>query len=197
MKKLSLLAMAGAMAFLLTSCFALQSFSLLAGALAPGQATKAQFVVRPFSTTKTPGISTAHQFVLIGVDTPADVAATKATWNVKKNPLFAPIQAMPVSSSLSTSIGTQCDTNGFAYSSLTGVTWEGFITVNPINDKQLVGKTVVIQVGLKVKAAATSTDNVSVIGVTGAWVDSGNGGGPDSADTFLCSGNGTGFLFIR
>ncbi len=35
MKKLSLVALAGAMAFLLSSCFALQSFSVLAGALKP------------------------------------------------------------------------------------------------------------------------------------------------------------------
>ena len=104
---------------------------------------------------------------------------------------------MPVSNALATAIGTQCDQNGFTYSTITGVTWKGFITTNPINDKQLVGQTVTIQVGLKVKATAAHHDNVSVIGVTGAWIDSGNGGGPDSADSFLCSGNGTSFLFIK
>ena len=199
MKKLSFVAMAGAMAFLLSSCFTLQSFSLLAGALKLGQSTRAQFVVRPFSTVKTPGISTAHQFVLVGINAPhtGDLLATKATWNVKKNKAFAPIQNMPVSSALAGAIGTQCDTNGFTYSTITGVTWKGYITVNPIGDKQLVGQTSVIQVGLKVPLTATHQDNVTVIGITGAWIDSGNGGGPDSADSFLCAGNGTSFLFVK
>ncbi len=196
MKKLSLVALAGAMALLLSSCFTLQSFTLQNGALKRGQSTKALFVVRPFSTVKAAGISVAHQFILIGVNNAADVTATNAIWNVNKNKKFAPKQSMPVSSALATAIGTDCDQNGFTYSTITGVTWKGFITLNPVNDKQLVSQTVAIQVGLKVKAGAAHHDNVSVIGLTGAWSDDGDGI-VNAPDTFLCSGNATTFLFIK
>jgi hypothetical protein len=198
MKKLSLVVLAGAMAFLLSSCFALQSFSLLAGALKPGESTKAVFVVRPFSSATTPPIShVGHQFVLIGVNNSDDVLATKATWNVKKNKLFAPMQNMPVSGAVAGAIGTQCDMSGFTYSTITGFTWKGFITLNAVNDKRLVGQTVVIQVGLKAKVAAAHHDNVSVIGLTGEWQDTSGDGIVNGGDSFFCSGNGSSFLFIK
>jgi len=50
-------------------------FSVLANSLKPGKTTKAQFVLRPASTTA----SKAFQFVVVGVSTPADIAVGKAT----------------------------------------------------------------------------------------------------------------------
>ena len=75
---------------------------------------------------------------------------------------------MPTSSALVGAIGTDCDTNGFSFSGLTGITWKGFVTSNPVNARQLVGQTSVMEIGLKAKSAATHKDNVSVIGLTGA-----------------------------
>ena len=101
----------------LSSCFSLQSFSLLNGALAPGHSTNARFVVRPASTQST-GFNKEYQFVLVGVDTPADLGVGKAVWGANRK--FGGPQNMPVSSTLPGSIGTDCDTSGFSFSGLTG-----------------------------------------------------------------------------
>jgi hypothetical protein len=194
MKKLMLTAGVGAMAFLLSSCFVLQSIGLTVGAVSPGGSTKLVLTVRPSSATKDPTYSKMYQFVLVGVDTPADVSIQGSKWGT--NGKFGGPLNMPVSSSLATSIGTDCDASGFTYSTLTGITWKGFITPNPINDRQLVGQTAVIQVGLKAKAGATHKDNVSVIGLTGAWLDDGDGI-LNSVDSFLCTGNGSTFMYIK
>jgi hypothetical protein len=180
----------------LSSCFSLQSFSLGKGALAPGGLTNATFVVRPASNQAT-GFNKGHQFVLVGVSNTADIGVGKATWNVKKNNVFAPIQNMPASTAVATSIGTQCDTTGFSFSGISGsVTWKGFITLNPVSDKKAVGQTVVIQVGIKAKSTATHDDTVNVVGLTGMWVDSNSDGIVNPPDSFLCSGNATTSIFI-
>jgi len=149
--------------------------------------------VRPASTEKS-GFSKLYQFVLVGVDTPADVTVGKSTWGTNGN--FGGPLSMPVSNALSGSIGTDCDLNGFAYSSLTGITWKGFVTSNPVADKQDVSKKAAIEVVLKTTSGASAGDNVTVIALTGAWVDDGDGilNAPDS---FACTGNGTTALFIK
>ena len=177
----------------LSSCFTLQKFSLLKGALAPGSSTTAEFTVRPASSQST-GFNKLYQFVLVGVDTPADVTVGKARWGV--NGKFGGPQSMPVSSALSGAIGTDCDTSGFSFSGLSGsVTWKGFVTLNPIADKRAVTKTSVIDVGIKATSGATPDDTVNVVGLTGAWVDDGDGiiNAPDS---FVCTGNASTSIFI-
>ena len=178
---------------MLSSCFSLQSFSLLNGALAPGGLTKAQFVVRPASTVKN-SLSNLYQFVLVGVDKPSDVAVGKATWGVNKK--FGGPQSMPVSSLLPTSIGTDCDTSGFSFSGISStLTWKGFVTLNKIGDHQLVTQKSVIQVGVKARATATPHDIVTVVGLTGAWIDDGDGI-MNAPDSFECTGNASTSLFI-
>ena len=183
----------------LTSCFSLQKFSLLKGALAPGNTTTAEFVVRPASTEDT-GLNKEYQFILVGVadgspsGNPA-LTVQKAKWGV--NGKFGGPQNMPVSTALAGAIGTDCDTSGFSFSGLTGsVTWKGFVTLNPIGDKRDPSKTSVIDVGIKAISAATSHDTANVVGLTGAWVDDGDGiiNGPDS---FICTGNATTSVFIK
>jgi hypothetical protein len=193
MKKLLMVGGAAAMAFLLSSCFVLQGVVLKNGALAPGKSTMLNITVRPASTEKT-GFSKLYQFVLVGVDTPADATVGKATWGT--NGAFGGPLNMPVSSALAGAIGTDCDNNGFAYSTLTGITWKGFVTSNPVADKQAVAKKAVVQVVVKTTPGATSGDNVSVIALTGAWVDDGDGI-LNAPDTFACTGNGTTPLFIK
>jgi len=178
----------------LSSCFSLQSFSLLNGALAPGQATLARFVVRPASTQST-GVNKEYQFVLVGVDTPADLGVGKAVWGA--NGKFGGPQNMPVSSTLAGAVGTDCDTSGFSFSGLTagGVTWKGFVTLNPIADRKAVTLTSRIDVGIKAKGTATPNDTVNVVGLTGAWVDDGDGV-INAPDSFICTGNASTSVFI-
>jgi hypothetical protein len=180
---------------LLSSCWTMQSFSLLDSSLARGKSTTAQFVVRPSSSVKTSN-SKLFQFVLVGVNLPADVAIGKATWNSGKNPKFGLPSPMIVSAALAGAIGTQCDSNGLTYSTITGMTWKGFLTSGMVNDKQLVDQTVSIAVKLAVRTTATRHDSVSVIGITGAWSDDGDGI-LNSADSFMCTGNATTSLFVK
>jgi hypothetical protein len=193
MKKRLLGVVAIPLVLMLSSCFSLQSFSLLNGALAPGGLTKAQFVVRPASTVKN-SFSKLYQFVLVGVDTPSDVSVGKATWGVNKK--FGGPQNMPVSSVLPTSIGTDCDTTGFTFSGISStLTWKGFVTLNPMPDHQAVTQKSVIQVVVKAKGTATHQDTVTVVGLTGAWLDDGDGI-VNAPDTFACTGNASTSLFI-
>ena len=193
MKKRLLGLVAIPLVLMLSSCFSLQSFSLLNGALAPGGLTKAQFVVRPASTVKN-SFSKLYQFVLVGVDTPSDVSVGKATWGVNKK--FGGPQNMPVSSVLPTSISTDCDTTGFTFSGISStLTWKGFVTLNPMPDHQAVTQKSVIQVVVKAKGTATHQDTVTVVGLTGAWLDDGDGI-VNAPDTFACTGNASTSLFI-
>jgi hypothetical protein len=197
MKKGLLVGVAAGMAMLLSSCFTLQSFSLQDSSLKRKQATKAVFVVRPSSTTKNV-YSKLNQFVLIGVSIAGDVSIGKATWNAGKNAKFGAPKTMAVSPALAGSIGTDCDSSGLTYSTITGMTWKGFITQTTVNDKQLVDQTVSISVALKATASAAHSDQVTVIGITGAWQDSSGGDGLLNApDNFYCTGNATTSLFIK
>jgi hypothetical protein len=191
MKKLLIGGGAIAMAFLLSSCFVLQAFVIKKGALQPGDTTTIAMTVHPASTTA----SKEYQFVLVGVDTPADLAVGKATWGTNGN--FGGPTPMVVQAGLYTAVGTDCDTDpAFTLSALSGLTWKGFTTQNKVGDKGAVSKTSVIAIVLNAKKAATSSDTVQVVGVTGVWGDA-TGDGVSSDDSFICSGNGSGAVFIK
>jgi predicted small secreted protein len=189
MKKYLVTAGVGALAFLLSSCFTLQGFSIKAGALKPGRSTTIAVTVHP--ATSTP--SKEYQFVLIGIDTPDDLSAGNATWGT--NGKFGGPKAMVVQAGLYTDLGTDCDGSALTLSGLSSYTWKGYTTQTQVRDKGLVAESAVIQIGLKAKNGATSGDPVQVIGVTGIWGDTtGDGVSPD--DTFLCTGNGAGAVNI-
>jgi hypothetical protein len=184
----------------MTSCFTLQGFSLLKGAIAPGKSTTARFTVHPHLATKNPPYSTAYQFALVGVSVgepsgdPA-LSVGKAKWGA--NGKFGGPQSMPVSSSLASAIDASGDCNGLGldFSSVSSLAWKGFMTLNKIADKQKVGTSTTIDVGIKAKSAATSADAVFVLGVTGAWIDDGDGV-VNSSDEFDCIGYASTWLNI-
>jgi hypothetical protein len=190
MKKLLIGGGAIAMAFLLSSCFVLQAFVIKKGALSPGDTTTIAMTVHPASTTA----SKEFQFALVGVDTPADLGAGKATWGTNGN--FGGPTPMVVQAGLYAAIGTDCDSPGFTLSALNSMTWKGFTTQHKVGDKGMVSKTSVIGIVLNAKKAATSDDTVEVVGVTGVWGDQ-TGDGVTSDDTFICTGNGSGAVFIK
>ena len=193
MRKLFTLMGVGALAFLLSSCFTLQSFILQDGALKPGTSTKVLINVHPYSAVDTT-FRKEYQFVLVGIDTPADATAGAAKWDVKG--AFNGPQSMVVQSGLLTAIGTSCDASGFSLSGLSGLTWKGYTTQNAVSDKGLVSKTAQISVAVKALNGATADDNVQVVGVTGMWDDS-TGDGVSGDDSFFCTGNGSAVLYIK
>jgi hypothetical protein len=191
MKRLLIGGGAIAMAFLLSSCFVLQAFVIKKGALKPGDTTTIAMTVHPASTSA----SREYQFALVGVDTPADLAVGKATWGTNGN--FGGPTPMVTQAGLYTAIGTDCDTDpAFTLSALNTLTWKGFTTQNKVRDRGMVSKTAVIGIVLNAKKAATTGHTVNVVGVTGVWGDNtGDGVTPD--DTFICTGNGSGAVFIK
>lgn len=192
MRKLLVTAGIGSLAFLLSSCFVLQGFSIGKGALSPGQSTKINMTVHPWLASGNP-FSRAYQFVLVGVDTPADLGVGGATWGT--NHKFGGPKPMVVQANLYSTLGTACDGTGFSLSALSSNTWKGFVTQTPIKDKQLIATSVKISVGLNAKGGAASGDYVQVVGVTGIWQDA-TGDGLTGDDTFGCTGNGSGAVTI-
>ncbi len=189
MRKFLTVAGVGALAFLLSSCFTLQGFSIKVGALKPGKSTLIAVTVHPASSTP----SREYQFVLIGVDEPTDLSAGNAIWGTNGN--FGGPKPMVVAPGMYASVGTDCDGGSFTLSALGSLTWKGYVTQTKVRDKGLVAQSAVIQIGLKAKKAAASHDVVEVVGVTGVWGDTtGDGVSPD--DTFACTGNGSGAVNI-
>jgi hypothetical protein len=199
MKKLVTAAGIAAMAFMLSSCFVLQGFSILATSLNPGQGTKVQFVLHPLQEEReylgTP-IRTKYQFVIVGVPDTGDLTIGKATWGT--NGKFGGPQGMPASSALATtlSMNSECVSNGLDLSSITGVNWKGFITLNPINDKGAVDQKAVVQVNLRAAADATAATSNVVFGAMGSWQDDGNGT-IGTEDTFWCMGIATSSVYVK
>ncbi len=75
--------MAGTLALLLSSCFVLQSFSILATSLHRGDKTKAQFVLHPFQEAATfqgENIRNRYQFIIVGVPDTGDLTVGSAKW---------------------------------------------------------------------------------------------------------------------
>jgi hypothetical protein len=167
--------------FLLSSCFMMSGFWLAANSvIAGGKGTKAVFEIHPTRL----GGDNNYQFFLVGVDDGNDLRVTKARWGT--NGTFGGPYPLGVSANLATTIGSDCQSNGFDLSSVTGVTWKGFVTPTSINDRNRVNKDVIVQAGVKAVDGATTGD-WPVIGVTGAWADDGDGT-PEASDDFLCTG---------
>ena len=189
MKKLLVTGGIVSMAFLLSSCFTLQSFVIGVAALQPGKSTKISMKVHPASTSP----SKEYQFVLVGIDSPTDLSFQKAVWGANKE--FGGPKAMDVAANMYTAIGTDCDGGGFTLSAITGMTWRGYTTMNKVPDKGKVADSALVTVGLKAKPGASSGDVTEIVGVTGIWGDT-TGDGVTNDDTFLCTGNGSGALNI-
>jgi len=168
------------LALFLSGCFVLQGFWIIANSIPAGGKTKAVFQIHALRGSG----DTAYQFFLIGVDDSNDLKATKAKWGT--NGVFGGPYPLPGSSNLASIIGSDCTSNGFNLADVSGMTWKGYVTPEPVNDRNKVNKDVMVQVGLKAIPTA-SADEQPVIGVTGAWLDDGDGD-PEAGDTFYCTG---------
>ncbi len=182
MKRKTLLLLAALpLTLLLSSCFVMQGFWVNANSIvAGGKATKATFQIHALKGSG----DTAYQFFLLGVDDANNLKAGKATWGT--NHVYGGPYPLPSSADLASIIGSDCQSNGFDLSSVTGITWRGYTTPTPINDKNAVNKDVMIQVGVKAVSGASAQEE-PVLGVTGAWSDDGDGV-PEASDSFICTG---------
>ena len=132
------------MALLLSSCFVMQGFWINANSIvAGGKATKATFQIHALRGSG----DTDYQFFLIGVSDSDDLKAGKATWGT--NGVYGGPYPLPSSANLASIIGSDCQSNGFDLGAVTGITWRGYTTPTPINDKNKVNKDVMVQVGLE------------------------------------------------
>jgi hypothetical protein len=118
------------MALLLSGCFALQGFWIVANTItAGGKATKAVFQIQPMRGQN----DALQQFFLIGVQDNDHLRAGKAKWGT--NRAFGGPYPLPVVGNLATTIGSDCTSNGFNLGNVTGVTWKGFMTPEAVNDR--------------------------------------------------------------
>jgi hypothetical protein len=191
-KKIALLGLAASLAFVLTSCFVMQGFVLLAGSIEPGGKTIARFHLRPAETGKDRG----RVFVLVGVTTGGDITVGKATWGT--NGKFAGPLPMQASASLAGFVENDglCDQHGIDFTTVTGIDWKGFTTPKAISDKGLVTQKALVDVVVKAAASAGTDENYAVIGVSGAWEDNGNGVLEDG-DIYSCTGGASTSLYVR
>jgi hypothetical protein len=190
-KKLGFVVGGIALTLLLSSCWIQQSFSVVDYTVDTGQTTKAQFVLRPLDEALK---TNTHQFVLIGVTNSDVIGASNAKWGT--NDKFGGPLNMPASATLAGAIGTDCDSNGVNYSTITGFDFKGFVTPHAIRDRGLVESKAVAQVSLKVKAGASVGVTYTVMGISGSWVDDGDGL-VNSADSFTCWGIGTSGIYVK
>ena len=186
------------LAFVLSSCWALQSFSIGDYTLNPGQSTKVKFTLRPMGSDYKTVFTGARQFVIIGVGALAmgqdtDIAVSNARWGV--NGQFGGPIPMGVENNLVTALGTDCASSGLNFADITGVTWKAFATPVVKNDRGAVNAKSVIDAVLKAKAAAVDAgENYTIMGVAGAWQDDGDGNPEDSGSTddfYACWGIAT------
>ena len=161
-----------ALTFVLSSCWALQSFGVLDYTVTPGQSTNARFVVRPAAGDA----GGTRVFVIVGVGAVGlaadntDIAVPKATWGVTRT--YGGPTPMAVESNLVTAMGTDCSSSGLNFANIG-----------------------VIDVVLKAKAAQLDVGaNYSIMGVFGSWSDDGDGNPEDSGstdDSYQCWGIST------
>ena len=90
-----------------------------------------------------------------------------------------------------------CSSNGFDFSSVTGVTWKGFMTPNQVADKGKVNTSVIVQTGIKATAGAQTGVDYQVLGVTGKWIDDDDSGTITMDDIFACTGFGLVNVYVR
>ncbi len=203
-KKLGFAVGAMALTFLLSSCWALQSFSVVDYTLTPGQATKAKFTLRPMGSDYATVFTGARQFVIIGVGALAsgqntDIGVNNARWGV--NGQFGGPIPMGIENNLVTALANDCSSSGLNFANITGVLWKAFATPTNKNDQGRVERKSVIDVVLKAKAAAVDVgENYTIMGVAGAWKDDGDGNPEDAAssdDEFVCWGISTASVHVR
>jgi hypothetical protein len=191
-KKKTLLALSAVpLTLLLSSCFVLQAFSVTSTSIHPGKTTKAVFKLHAFSTTKDKG----YQFVVVGVDDGNDLKAQSTKWGT--NGTAGGPFTMSASSGLATAIADSgdCVSNGFDFSAVTGITWRGYMTPNKVADKGKVNTEVIVQTTIKAIADAPENE-YQVLGVTGKWLDDGDGIIESDEDSFFCTGFGDVGLYV-
>ena len=182
---------ATALVFLLSSCFALQSFTVLDYIIAPGQKTTAQFVLRPMSAANKNNVP---RFVIVGVPSGDNLTIGKATWGT--NGTFKGPVPMAANGAILTSIGTQCEQAGLNFADVTGTDWKAFLTPENIPDGGKTAKKAVVQVSIKAAADASTGVNYAVVGVSGDWLDDGDDAvGPE--DGFVCFGIATSSVLVK
>jgi hypothetical protein len=187
-KKLSFAVGATALTLLLSSCFVIQSFTVLDYTLKPGQATKARFTLRPANWDNQigpPVTGAQYQFVIVGVPTGEDLTALGAKWGTTGT--FGGPLTMAVNGGLVAALGSACGSYGLDLTDISGITWKGYITPTKIRDKNLFEKKVVVEVGVKAQGDAVPGDNWQVFGVAGEWVDDGDDT-LDGGDLYGCTG---------
>jgi hypothetical protein len=192
MRRAATLLAAAVLPLVLSSCFVLQSFGVTAGTLTPGAKTKAVFTLRPNSTTP----DTNYQFVVVGVDDPAQLVVGKATWGT--NGTFGGPAPMVAEPNLDDALMARtCGSNGVTFDEITGVTWKGFRTATAVNDKGKVGTPAVVEVVVKAKSTATTGMRDGLVGWTGTWLDDGDGIVESNGDdVYVCSGLATSSVYI-
>jgi hypothetical protein len=187
--------LAAGMAILLSSCFVLQSFGILATSLRRGEKTKAQFVLHPMQEAAQYAgepIRNRYQFMVVGVpDTdPNPLRILGAVWAT--NGRFGGPAPMVVSSALPLAMrdsGT-CFASGLTFVDLYDsgeLVFKAFLTNGPVNDHGKVDVKSIVQVGLRATPDAPRNASYPVFGVTGGWADDGDGV-VNGADVFWCTG---------
>jgi hypothetical protein len=180
-----------ALTFLLSSCWLLQSFTVLDYTVDIGQTTKAQFTLRPWDEAFK---QNQFQFVLVGVDDATALSVGKAVWGT--NGTFGGPLTMPNSAALPGAIGSDCQSHGLDYASITGITWKGYVTPNAIRDRGLVEKKALVQVNIKATTDASVSVDYVIMGIAGTWVDDGDGL-VNAADSFTCWGLATTGVYVK
>lgn len=190
-KKVVLVALVGALALLSTSClFSMRGFAVLKGSINAGDSTKAQFVLHPTSTEKLKGF----QFVLLGTDRTDAITTQRPTWGTTGT--FGGPVKMLGSSALPGAIATaDCTSSGISFSEITGFTWKGYLTPTEVSNRGAPGKTVIVEGGVKALAGAPNA-MASVAGVTGQWIDDGDGL-VNGADSFICMGIAITNIYVK
>ncbi|GBC86624.1 hypothetical protein HRbin12_00621 [bacterium HR12] len=118
----------------------------------------------------------------MGVDDPAQLGIGRATWG--SNGTFGGPVPMTLRGNLDdlfANPGT-CTSSGLDFADITGMTWKGFSTPTPVNDRGRVGRLAMVEVRLSAKTTASTDERSTVVGVTGSWGDDGDGI-PESTDT--------------
>jgi hypothetical protein len=191
MKKLRVIGALGVAVLVLSSCFAMAGFVILDSSLAPGQATKARFSVRPY----VPGAGGYRQFFLVGNTSPSDISVGKGVWGANGN--FGGPENMEALAALAAALDASgdCSAGGLDFSTVYGsFTWKGYATRDVVGGN--VNKTATVDIAFKAKAGAANEVSVNVMGITGAWDDDGDGVPESADDSFYCTGNATTNVWI-
>lgn len=191
MRRILLVAMSAGLALVLTGCFAMQGFVLLASSIVAGDKTKAQFTLRPFEAAE----NRNFQFVVVGVPTGGDLAVGKAIWGA--NGKFGGPVGMPVFPGMGATLASsgQCDSNGLDFAAITGTKWKAFMTSSKVNDHGNVAQPSIVNVTVRAKSTAGTDTNYKVFGVTGVWIDDGDDI-VEAGDTWYCTGIASTALYV-